>query len=296
VADFNEGPADFASRTHTFYQTLLAPILKGRREKELIIIPDGHFAHLPFEVLCTTASGNDWSTLSYLGSTHTIRHASNLEQALGTVRTLAREHAATALISHDTLASLPFASRLVARLGQWWPKLDRHDQVGNELMDTLLHSTGLLHIATHAHAPARPDALPYLILSDGPFSGVVSMGNAILNAGANAVVHTLWPVDDRATSEVLELMYEGLNEGLPLSKALQQAKIRYIQAHPNDGLAHPFHWAGIVHTGSEVVLAPATNTLPWGYIAAGLCGLLGIVLYRRSNKRSARSATIASLE
>jgi hypothetical protein len=326
VADFNEGPADFASRTHTFYQTLLAPILKGRREKELIIIPDGHFAHLPFEVLCTTASGNDWSTLSYLGSTHTIRHASNLEQALGTVRTLPREHAATALISHDTLASLPFASRLVARLGQWWPKLDRHDQVGNELMDTLLHSTGLLHIATHAHAPARPDALPYLILSDGLFttadlhatqvkrqlvvlstcssgdgrvymgSGVVSMGNAILNAGANAVVHTLWPVDDRATSEVLELMYEGLNEGLPLSKALQQAKIRYIQAHPNDGLAHPFHWAGIVHTGSEVVLAPATNTLPWGYIAAGLCGLLGIVLYRRSSKRSARSATIASLE
>lgn len=326
VAGHTEGPAAFASSTNTFYQALIAPILKGRREKELIIIPDGHFAHLPFEVLCTTASGNDWSTLSYLGSTHTIRHASNLEQALGTVRTLSREHAATALVSHDTLAALPFATQLVERMGQWWPDLDQHAYVRSMVLDTLLHGPGLLHVATHAHAPDQPDALPYLVLSDGPFttadlhatqikrqlvvlstcssgdgrvymgSGVVSMGNAILDAGANAVVHTLWPVDDRATSEVLERMYDGLNDGLPLSKALQQAKIRYIKAHPNDGLAHPFHWAGIVHTGSEVVLAPTANQWPWGYIAAGLCGLLGIVLYKRSSKRAARSATGASAD
>lgn len=326
VAGHTEGPAAFASSTNAFYQALLAPILKGRREKELIIIPEGHFAHLPFEVLCTTASGNDWSTLSYLGATHTIRHASNLEQALGTVRTLPREHAATALVSHDTLTALPFATQLVERLGQWWPKLEQHAHVRSMLLDTLLHGPGLLHVATHAHAPDQPDALPFLIMSDGPFttadlhatkvkrqlvvlstcssgdgrvfigSGVVSMGNAILDAGADAVVHTLWPVDDRATSEVLELMYEGLNDGLPLSKALQQAKIRYIEAHQNDGLAHPFHWAGIVHTGSEVVLAPETNRWPWGYIAAGLCGLLGIVLYKRSSKRAARSATSTSAD
>ncbi len=326
VAGYSEGPAAFATSTNAFYQALLAPILKGRREKELIIIPEGHFAHLPFEVLCTTASGDDWSKLSYLGTTHTIRHASNLEQALGTLRTLPREHAATALVSHDTLTALPFATQLVERMGQWWPELEQHDHVRSILLDTLLHGPGLLHIATHAHAPDQPDALPYLMLSDGPFttedllttqvmrqlvvlstcssgdgrvfmgSGVISMGNAILDAGADAVVHTLWPVDDRATSEVLELMYEGLNDGLPLSKALQQAKIRYIEAHQNDGLAHPFHWAGIVHTGSEVVLSPATNRWPWGYIAAGLCGLLGIVLYKRSSKRMARSATGASAD
>ncbi len=326
VASFNEGPAAFASSTHAYYQALLAPILEGRREKELIIIPDGHIAHLPFDVLCTSPTGNNWSTLSYLGSTHTIRHASNLQQALADLRKVPRARAAAALVSTDTLAALPFASRLVERLGQWLPELDHHDRVGRLVLDSLLRCPGLLHIATHAHAPDLPDALPYLVLNDGPFttadlqaaqvqrqlvvlstcsggdgpvyigSGVISMGNAILDAGASAVVHTLWPVDDRATSEVLELMYEGLNDGLPLSTALQQAKVRYMEAHQHDGLAHPFHWAGIVHAGSEVVLEPATGRWPWGYIAALSLALLGIVLYRRSSKRTARSATGASLD
>jgi tetratricopeptide (TPR) repeat protein len=326
VAGFNEGPAAFASRTYSYYQALLAPILEGRREKELIIIPEGHIAHLPFDVLCTSPIGDSWSTLSYLGSTHTVRHASNLEQALGGIRKVHREHAAAAMVSHDTLAALPFASRLVGRLDKWLPELDLQPQVGEQVLNSLLHNTGLLHIATHAHAPDEPDALPYLVLNDGPFttaelqtimvqrqlvvlstcssgdgpvyigSRVISMGNAILDAGADAVVHTLWPVDDRATSEVLELMYEGLNDGLPLSRALQQAKIRYLQSHEEDGLAHPFHWSGIVHAGHEMVLAPVADSWPWGYIAAGLCGLLGIVLYKRSSKRSDRSATGASAE
>jgi len=326
VHAFKEGPSAFAKHAFPFYQGLLLPILKGRPARDLVIIPDSPIAHLPFEALPTSPMGDSWSDLAYLGDSHTIRYASNLEQALDGPVTLQREGAAVTTVSHDTLSALPFADRLAGRIHRWFTSPDMHTHAGTALLDTLRKAPGLLHIATHAHAPDQPDALPYLVLSDGPFntddlygtrvgrqlvvlstcssgdgnvylgSTVISMGNAFLDAGAGAVVHTLWPVDDRSTSEVLELMYEGLDEGLPLGKALQQAKSRFIQAHPDDGLSHPFHWAGIVHAGQEVVLAPARPSLTWAYLAGGLCCLLGIMFYRRSSKRSARSATIASLE
>lgn len=326
VPAFKEGPSAFAKHAFPFYQGLLLPILKGRPERDLVIIPDSPIAHLPLEALPTSSMGGSWSELAYLGDSHTIRYASNLEQALDDPVTLQREGAAVLTVSHDKLSALPFAERLAGRIGRWFISPEMHEHAGTLLLDTLRKAPGLLHIATHAHAPDQPDALPYLVLSDGPFntddlygtrvgrqlvvlstcssgdgnvylgSAVISMGNAFLDVGAEAVVHTLWPVDDRSTSEVLELMYEGLDAGLPLGKALQQAKSRFIQAHPDDGLSHPFHWAGIVHAGHEVVLAPARPSLTWAYLAGGLCCFLGILLYRRSSKRSERSATIASLE
>ncbi|MBK6755592.1 MAG: CHAT domain-containing protein [Flavobacteriales bacterium] len=132
--------------------------------------------------------------------------------------------------------------------------------------------------------PATPDAAPFLLLSDGAWAatalqdelsrrtlavlstcssgsgrnyqgeGVMSIAHAFLGAGTKAVVHTLWPVDDRATSEILRDFYNGLQEGLPASEALARSKTDFIARHAADGLADPFYWSGIVLTGTDVHL------------------------------------------
>ncbi len=48
---------------------------------------------------------------------------------------------------------------------------------------------------------------------------------AFLHAGAKAVISTLWPVDDRATSFLMGRFYEGLTKDLPPSEALRVSQL-----------------------------------------------------------------------
>lgn len=119
----------------------------------------------------------------------------------------------------------------------------------------------------------------------------MSLAHAFLNAGAQSAVHTLWPVDDRATSEIISSFHEGLEQGLPASSALQQAKVKFIQAHATDGLAAPFYWSGIVLTGRDVFLERSDE--PWWpvILAVALLTAGAYSLSKRSKRSRARVAS-----
>jgi CHAT domain-containing protein/Tfp pilus assembly protein PilF len=69
----------------------------------------------------------------------------------------------------------------------------------------------------------------------------VGLVRAFLYAGARAVVASLWPVEDRATAQLMALFYDGLRAGKPAVAALGDAKRAFIL---EDEVAHPFYWAG----------------------------------------------------
>jgi CHAT domain-containing protein len=121
--------------------------------------------------------------------------------------------------------------------------------------------------------------------------GTLSMGSSLLDAGALSVVHTLWPVDDRATSEILKGMYEGMLDGLTISAALHRSKLRFIETHADDGLAHPFYWSGVVLTGGEVTLPEGGLKESWFPLVLLPIGLLLFWAYRRSRSERMRSAS-----
>lgn len=80
--------------------------------------------------------------------------------------------------------------------------------------------------------------------------GTLSLARAFLVAGSRSVVNTLWKVNDKQTKEIIIDFYGHLDKGLPRNKALQQAKLNYIEKYPHS-TSHPYFWSGIILIGNS---------------------------------------------
>jgi len=70
----------------------------------------------------------------------------------------------------------------------------------------------------------------------------LGLGRAFLAAGANTLVMSLWPVDDDATSELMQLFYQNLLHGDGKAQALRGAQCAFI--HRSHSIyTHPYYWA-----------------------------------------------------
>ena len=117
--------------------------------------------------------------------------------------------------------------------------------------------------------------------------GTIGLQYGVRAAGARAAVATLWPVDDRATAEILDSFYKGLADGLPKDRALQQAQVAYLDRHTG-AAASPFYWAAAVLSGSPTPIplrAPAP-VWPWSVGAVALAAGAGGLAWR-SRRRTA---------
>jgi CHAT domain-containing protein/Tfp pilus assembly protein PilF len=61
-------------------------------------------------------------------------------------------------------------------------------------------------------------------------------------AGAQAVMASLWSVDDGATKDLMVQFYQNINKGMSKNEALRQAKLSQIQRHP-------FYWSPFILIG-----------------------------------------------
>ncbi|MEO0471607.1 MAG: CHAT domain-containing protein [Bacteroidota bacterium] len=111
--------------------------------------------------------------------------------------------------------------------------------------------------------------------------GVNSLAMGFSYAGAKSIVPTLWSVNDRSMSELMQSFYRGLADGLPKDKAMQMAKQKMIQ----QGLP-PFFWAAPVVMGDA---SPLSRGLPFWIWLMGLAAvliLIGLFLRRRAVART----------
>jgi CHAT domain-containing protein len=76
----------------------------------------------------------------------------------------------------------------------------------------------------------------------------VGLARAFLHAGASRVVASLWPVQDRATSMLMEQFYAAYTSGASPASALATAQ-RAALANPRT--AHPFYWAAFEVIGQR---------------------------------------------
>jgi CHAT domain-containing protein/Tfp pilus assembly protein PilF len=74
----------------------------------------------------------------------------------------------------------------------------------------------------------------------------VGLVQAFLQAGARSVLATLWPVEDRATGELMEQFHERLATGVSPIAALADAQRTLIR---NPATAQPLYWAGFTVSG-----------------------------------------------
>ncbi|MEM6261537.1 MAG: CHAT domain-containing tetratricopeptide repeat protein [Bacteroidota bacterium] len=107
--------------------------------------------------------------------------------------------------------------------------------------------------------------------------GIISLARGFSYAGAKSLVTSLWNVNDRSTKELMEGFYRYLAEGRPKHLALRQAKLDYLDTHP-DYLQSPFYWAAFIPIGDmEPIKLEET---PWKYVWGALLvlSILGIIL------------------
>ena len=79
--------------------------------------------------------------------------------------------------------------------------------------------------------------------------GVYGLRRALVVAGAETVVTSLWKVDDETTRALMEGYYRGLLSGLGRSEALDQAMKAMRAEHP-----HPYYWAPFIVVGNDAPL------------------------------------------
>ncbi len=70
----------------------------------------------------------------------------------------------------------------------------------------------------------------------------LGLGRAFLAAGASSLVMSLWPVEDNATNELMQVFYQRLLSGDTRVQALRAAQCSLLHRTPST-YAHPYFWA-----------------------------------------------------
>jgi CHAT domain-containing protein len=78
--------------------------------------------------------------------------------------------------------------------------------------------------------------------------GIISLARAFRFAGCHNILMSLWKVNDRTAMEMMVLFNRNLKKGLTKDKALQYAKLKYIQGDRN---LHPSFWASMILIGDQ---------------------------------------------
>ncbi|MBF0438522.1 MAG: CHAT domain-containing protein [Magnetococcales bacterium] len=76
--------------------------------------------------------------------------------------------------------------------------------------------------------------------------GVYGLRRAFQEAGAKAVISSLWEVSDAGTQALMTNLYARLGEGLPAHKALRESQLDLLES---DEWKHPYIWSAFMMVG-----------------------------------------------
>ncbi len=112
--------------------------------------------------------------------------------------------------------------------------------------------------------------------------GIMSLGSAFQYAGTKSLLLSSWEVSDQTTPALMKYFYTHLKAGMNKSKALQQAKLQYLNT-ANINRTHPFYWGGFYLVGDAAPIQFDDYTY-WYWILGILIVMLvlgGLFIYRR---------------
>jgi CHAT domain-containing protein len=82
--------------------------------------------------------------------------------------------------------------------------------------------------------------------------GVQGLRRALVLAGSESQVMSLWPVLDTTTRDLMVPYYKALRQGKGRSDGLRQAQLRMLRS---EDCQHPFYWAAFIQSGEWANLA-----------------------------------------
>lgn len=82
------------------------------------------------------------------------------------------------------------------------------------------------------------------------YEAILSLGYAFYKAGSHAVISAQWSAHDRSSAFITTRFYHYINQGIDKDYALQKAKIDFLNSELGNELNHPFFWANLTLTGN----------------------------------------------
>ena len=112
--------------------------------------------------------------------------------------------------------------------------------------------------------------------------GLMSMSRAFTYTGVPSTIMSLWKVPDKETSIIMTSFYKYLKQGKTKDKALQLAKVDYLNNTGDVALKHPYYWSGFVVTGDTIAVKNEGNSSSYWWLIL-LIIPLGFVIKSRLN-------------
>ncbi|QCK16636.1 CHAT domain-containing protein [Mangrovivirga cuniculi] len=290
-------------------------------EERLTVIRDGILNYLPFEVL--NKNGNEIllkdHSVSYSNSATSLYSLKNAERDKKENKILA--FAPSFNYEKDGFISLIYNEEEIENISQFFPStLYTGDEADLPNFRSHVNNYRIIHFATHASANDLYPDYSYLVFSKSDSSentlfikdlynmnidvematlsacqtgigklekgeGMISLSKGFYYAGVRSLVNSLWKINDRSTSVIMEYFYEELEDGKTKDVALKNAKLRYLESTSDPALKHPYYWAAFVSSGNQKEI---NDELPWiTYLFAA--SIFVIVISYVTRKRIIRS-------
>jgi CHAT domain-containing protein len=113
--------------------------------------------------------------------------------------------------------------------------------------------------------------------------GMISMASAFTYSGCSNILMSLWKVNDKASTVLMDDFYGQLLEGKTIDDALRQAKLNYLES-TDELTSDPKIWAPLVaYGGLEPIFTKPNDLLVYG--AIGVFALL-VVLFMVRRRRT----------
>ena len=303
--------------SNSIFKILLEPIIE-KHHKELVILPDGLLATIPFESLISeyTVGGKH----RYLIQDRVVRYSYS-GSLLNNINDSRYKD------KYDVISFEPFNNDKKMK-GVNFSGLDNINLMiknyhGEKASKKALFSAKdgfpILHFSSHGfshgeegpkillanssislseiYTSSLPSDLVFLSACEtslGEISfgeGVQSMARGFTFAGANSVISSLWNVIADPNSKIVNKFYENLSNGQAKHLALHNAKLAYIE-DPKIPMFEksPYYWAGLVYFGESDNIIKSKgkfhNNSKLVFLLAGsfLLGL-GFLIYWNKNKK-----------
>ncbi len=313
IANVSNPPSSSTEIKHSnelaaaIYQDLLAPLELPGGER-LLIIPDGILQFVPFEALLCTADfeGKPLAELPYLLHRNPIGYAYSASVQLQLLQQRKVPSGKSLVIALKQFKDLPDLNSDEADVVSNLLRSDvlkEHEATASAFLHQVA-DYDLLHLSTHADASSTMQ--PWIAFRDRKLNlfelynlnlnarlvtlsacetakgelvkgeGVLSLARGFSFAGVPQVITSLWKVNEQSTTDIMTSFYGFIQQGLPVSEALAEAKKEYLATNSLSKAA-PYHWAAFTALGHDSYVVDSGRN--WWWIGALLILFLGLFLF-----------------
>lgn len=305
-------PIGFSAQSHRLFNALhLTP------SEQMVIIPDGILAFIPFNTLLTRPSTQSVFSempflvkkaqtsfqLSYKEYLTPNLHLENNAEVLGVFPVfentpLVLEHSKEEANAIRTTFNADILMSESASINNTFTKASQYD---------------ILHFSTHASGGSftQPASIvfidrslyltelynkkltPDLVVLSACETGVgriatgegpLSLARGFQYAGAKSVLFSLWKVNDQSTTNLMSMYYTSLKETASRNGSLRTSQLAYLQDKNISNIKKsPYYWGAFVYYGPTDI-SREQNHILWWWILSIFGVLLSILLIRKYGK------------